>query len=118
MKEAGIENVLALRGDRPKDFEGEPFTDFHYASELVEHIKARRFFLRRGACYPEGHVDAHNKKKEDITYLKKKVDAGCDYLTTQMFLTTTSIIISSTGSGKKDHGTDHTGNHADHKSVR
>ena len=41
MKEAGIENVLALRGDRPKDFEGEPFTDFHYASELVEHIKAR-----------------------------------------------------------------------------
>lgn len=37
-----------------------------------------------GACYPEGHVDAHNKK-EDITYLKKKVDAGCDYLTTQMF---------------------------------
>lgn len=84
MKEAGIENVLALRGDRPKDFEGEPFTDFHYASELVEHIKARGDFCVGGACYPEGHVDAHNKK-EDITYLKKKVDAGCDYLTTQMF---------------------------------
>lgn len=84
MKEAGIENVLALRGDRPKDFEGEPFTDFHYASELVEHIKARGDFCVGGACYPEGHVDAHNKK-ENITYLKKKVDAGCDYLTTQMF---------------------------------
>ena len=84
MKEAGIENVLALRGDRPKDFEGEPFTDFHYASELVEHIKARGDFCVGGACYPEGHVDAHNKN-EDITYLKKKVDAGCDYLTTQMF---------------------------------
>lgn len=69
---------------RPKDFEGEPFTDFHYASELVEHIKARGDFCVGGACYPEGHVDAHNKK-EDITYLKKKVDAGCDYLTTQMF---------------------------------
>ena len=49
MKEAGIENVLALRGDRPKDFEGEPFTDFHYASELVEHIKARGDFCVGGA---------------------------------------------------------------------
>ena len=84
MKEAGIENVLALRGDRPKDFEGEPFTDFHYASELVEHIKARGDFCVGGACYPEGHVDAHNKK-EDITYLKKKVDAGAKYLVTQIF---------------------------------
>lgn len=75
MKEAGIENVLALRGDRPKDFEGEPFTDFHYASELVEHIKARGDFCVGGACYPEGHVDAIIKKKI-ITYLKKKSRCG------------------------------------------
>ena len=84
MKVAGIENVLALRGDKPKDFEGEPFTDFHYASELVATIKAYGDFCVGGACYPEGHVDAINKK-EDISNLKKKVDAGCEFLTTQMF---------------------------------
>ena len=84
MKEAGIENVLALRGDRPKDFEGEPFIDFHYASELVEHIKARGDFCVGGACYPEVHPDSANKNA-DIQGLKAKVDAGCEYLTTQMF---------------------------------
>ncbi len=84
MKTAGIENVLALRGDRPKDFEGEPFVDFRYASELVEEIKAYGDFCVGGACYPEGHVDSVNKR-EDILNLKKKVDAGCDFLTTQMF---------------------------------
>lgn len=84
MKSAGIENVLALRGDKPKDFEGEPFTDFHYASELVSEIKAYGDFCVGGACYPEGHVDSVNKK-EDILNLKKKVDAGCEFLTTQMF---------------------------------
>ena len=84
LKEAGIENILALRGDKPKDFEGEPFVDYHYASELVEEIKAFGDFCVGGACYPEGHVDALNKKN-DILNLKKKVDAGCEYLTTQMF---------------------------------
>lgn len=84
MKAAGIENVLALRGDKPRDFEGDPFTDFHYASELVSEIKACGDFCVGGACYPEGHVDSVNKK-EDILNLKKKVDAGCEFLTTQMF---------------------------------
>lgn len=84
MKEAGIENVLALRGDKPKDFEGEPFVDYRYASELVADIKEFGGFCIGGACYPEGHVDAVNKK-EDILNLKKKVDAGCEFLTTQMF---------------------------------
>ena len=84
LKAAGIENILALRGDRPKNFEGEPFIDYHYASELVEEIKAFGDFCVGGACYPEGHVDAVNKKA-DIANLKKKVDAGCEYLTTQMF---------------------------------
>ena len=84
MKAAGIENVLALRGDRPRDFEGDPFVDFHYASELVSEIKAYGDFCVGGACYPEGHVEAANKN-EDITNLKKKVDAGCEFLTTQMF---------------------------------
>lgn len=84
MKAAGIENILALRGDKPKDFVGDPFVDYHYASELVEEIKAYGEFCVGGACYPEGHVDAVNKK-EDILNLKKKVDAGCEFLTTQMF---------------------------------
>lgn len=84
MKVAGIENILALRGDRPKDYEGEPFIDFHYASELIAEIKTMGDFCIGGACYPEGHTEAANKK-EDILNLKKKVDAGCEFLTTQMF---------------------------------
>lgn len=84
LKAAGIENVLALRGDRPKDFEGEPFLDFHYASELAAEIRSYGDFCIGGACYPEGHVESVNKK-EDILNLKRKVDAGCEFLTTQMF---------------------------------
>ncbi len=84
MRSAGIENVLALRGDRPSWMEGEPFTDYHYASELVGAVRDFGGFCIGGACYPEGHVDAANKR-EDIINLKKKVDAGCEFLTTQMF---------------------------------
>jgi methylenetetrahydrofolate reductase (NADPH) len=84
MKVAGIENILALRGDRPAEFEGDPFTDFHYASELIAELKTMGDFCIGGACYPEGHTEAINKK-EDILNLKKKVDAGCEFLTTQMF---------------------------------
>ena len=84
MRAAGIENVLALRGDRPKDFEGEPFTDYHYASELAADIREFGGMCIGGACYPEGHVESENTQ-EDILNLKKKVDAGCAYLTTQMF---------------------------------
>lgn len=84
MRAAGIENVLALRGDKPKDFEGEPFTEYHYASELAADIKVFGGMCIGGACYPEGHVESENTQ-EDILNLKKKVDAGCEYLTTQMF---------------------------------
>ena len=57
MKNAGIKNILALRGDRPKDFTGEPFTDFHYATELIAKIREYTgdYFCIGGACYPEGH---------------------------------------------------------------
>ena len=58
MRDAGVENVLALRGDRPSWMEGEPFTDYHYASELVETIREFGGFCVGGACYPEGHPDA------------------------------------------------------------
>lgn len=84
MRHSGIENILALRGDKPQWMEQEPFTDYHYASDLVAAIKEFGGFCIGGACYPEGHPDAANKK-EDILNLKKKVDAGCEFLTTQMF---------------------------------
>lgn len=84
MKEAGIENILALRGDIPKSYDGKVFTDFSHASELVELIKESGDFCVGGACYPEVHPDSASKK-EDIEGLKRKVDAGCEYLTTQMF---------------------------------
>lgn len=84
MRDAGIENVLALRGDKPKWFDGEPFKEYKYASELVSTIKAFGGFSVGGACYPEVHPDSANRQ-EDIINLKKKVDAGCEFLTTQMF---------------------------------
>ena len=84
LKRAGIENILALRGDIPKNYDGQVFTEFSHASELVELIKESGDFCVGGACYPEVHPDSANKH-DDIAGLKKKVDAGCDYLTTQMF---------------------------------
>lgn len=81
-KARGIKNVLALRGDIPQG--GAPANDYHYAAELVRDIKAQGDFCVGGACYPEGHVEAANKT-EDILHLKEKVEAGCEFLTTQMF---------------------------------
>lgn len=85
MKEAGIENILALRGDIPDESEFPLPEQFHYAAELVEEIKriAPEMCIG-GACYPEGHPEANNKA-EDIKHIKEKVDAGCSFLTTQMF---------------------------------
>lgn len=84
MKEAGIENILALRGDVPKDYSGEVFTDFKHASDLLSFLRENGDFCIGGACYPEVHPDSANKK-EDLQGLKQKVEAGCEYLTTQMF---------------------------------
>ena len=82
LKARGIENVLALRGDIPK--EGRLANDYQYASELIGDIKQRCDFCVGAACYPEGHVESASKT-EDIAHLKEKVEAGCDFLTTQMF---------------------------------
>jgi len=82
MKAAGMENVLALRGDLPT--EGEPMKDFTYAAELVEFIHSQGDFCVGAACYPEGHPESGGRMK-DIEYLRRKVDAGVDFLTTQMF---------------------------------
>lgn len=85
MQEAGIENVLALRGDIPADAEFPLPDQFHYAVELVRYIKqiAPEMCIG-GACYPEGHPEAVSKA-QDIQHIKEKVDAGCEFLTTQMF---------------------------------
>ena len=84
MKEAGIENILALRGDIPKETEFPLPGQFHYAAELVREIKCiAPEMCIGGACYPEGHPEA-NSKAMDILHIKEKVDAGCEFLTTQM----------------------------------
>lgn len=82
LRQQGIENILALRGDIPAG--GAPANDYHYAAELVRDIKAQGDFCVGGACYPEGHVEA-SSKSEDILHLKEKIEAGCEFLTTQMF---------------------------------
>lgn len=82
MKTAGMENVLALRGDLPK--EGEPCHDFAYAAELIDFIHQQGDFCVGAACYPEGHPESGSRAK-DMDYLRRKVDAGVDFLTTQMF---------------------------------
>ncbi|MCR5716709.1 MAG: methylenetetrahydrofolate reductase [NAD(P)H] [Lachnospiraceae bacterium] len=80
---AGLENIMALRGDIPEG--GSPVNDYRYACELIEDIKEQQGdFCLGGACYPEGHPDTPHKA-EDIQNLKRKVDAGLDFLTTQMF---------------------------------
>lgn len=84
LKANGIENILALRGDRPKDMPQDAVGDFKYASELVSYIKENGDFCVGGACYPEGHTECESRTK-DIENLKIKVDSGCDFLTTQMF---------------------------------
>ena len=81
---AGIKHILALRGDIPEHADFPLPNQFHHASELIAEIKSRGDFCIGGACYPEGHPESRNQN-EDLDFLKEKVDAGCDYLTTQMF---------------------------------
>ena len=83
LAEAGIENVLALRGDRSLDIV--PKEEFFYASELVAFLKEKRGNLCiGGACYPEGHTEAAGRVA-DIHNLKKKTDAGAEFLISQLF---------------------------------
>lgn len=86
LKARGISNVLALRGDFPKDAaEGENIfpSGFVHASDLVSLLKKEGFCVG-GACYPEGHPESANRDA-DIENLKYKVEAGVDFLTTQLF---------------------------------
>lgn len=84
LKEHQIENILALRGDIPENADFPLPNQYKHASELIADIKAQGDFCIGGACYPEGHPEAETIF-EDLDHLKEKVDAGCEFLTTQMF---------------------------------
>lgn len=84
LKENHIENILALRGDIPKNSDFTAFPHYRYASELIREIREQGDFCIGAACYPEGHVECEHQS-DDIDHLKQKVESGCDFLTTQMF---------------------------------
>ncbi|MHC1683307.1 MAG: methylenetetrahydrofolate reductase [NAD(P)H] [Clostridiaceae bacterium] len=86
LKENNIENILALRGDLPQDFDltNKNSLHYNYASDLISHIKSTNDFSIGAACYPEGHLECSDKKI-DLMNLKKKVDLGVDFLVTQLF---------------------------------
>ncbi len=87
IRAAGIQNIMALRGDIPRERANEDRSlwDYRYAVDLVRELKlSGEDFCIGGACYPEIHPESADSR-EDIRYLKEKVDAGCDFLTTQMF---------------------------------
>lgn len=83
LENLGIHNILALRGDIPEGFDINT-CDFKHANELIEYVKSISDIGIGGACYPECHPESNNIT-EDIEHIKAKVDAGCEFLTTQMF---------------------------------
>ena len=85
LKENNIKNVMALRGDLTPELEKSDRSrwDYRHASELIYELKSKGDFCIGAACYPEVHPES-SCQKEDIKYLKEKVDAGVDFLTTQM----------------------------------
>ncbi len=86
IRAAGMENVMALRGDIPAAMQDADRSGwaYRYAIDLIRELKAAGDFCIGGACYPEIHPESENQA-DDIRYLKEKVEAGCDFLTTQMF---------------------------------
>ncbi|MCH5258549.1 MAG: methylenetetrahydrofolate reductase [NAD(P)H] [Lachnospiraceae bacterium] len=86
LKSAGINHVLALRGDRPQTMTDEQFNnrEFYYAADLVHYLKEHTNLQIAGACYPEKHYEAPDFE-EDLRHLKEKVDAGVSSLISQMF---------------------------------
>ena len=84
MRNAGINNVLAMRGDIPRLAPPREQWAYHYGCELVSEIKEYGGFCIGGACYPEGHLESESLE-DDIINIGKKVEAGCSFLTTQMF---------------------------------
>lgn len=88
LKEMGIRNILALRGDYPEQDAVQK--DYRYASDLVREIRDFGGFSIGAACYPEGHVECRSQA-EDLRNLKRKVDCGVDFLVTQMFFDNSTL---------------------------
>jgi len=86
LQESGIDNILALRGDPPQGQDQFMKTEngFGFANELVEFIRKNYDFSVGVAGYPEGHVECPDKAR-DLEHLKRKVDAGADFIVTQLF---------------------------------
>ncbi len=84
LRNSGVGNVLALRGDVPADARGETKGCFEHASQLIRFIKGNGDFCVGGAAYPEGHPEA-GSLEADIKNTKFKIEAGVDFLVTQMF---------------------------------
>ncbi len=83
--EAGVRNVLALRGDRPKDDSAAATGEFNHATELIEFLAEKNFDLDLGAaCYPESHPESPTPE-EDLRWAKAKVDGGASFLISQLF---------------------------------
>jgi len=91
LKDNGIENILALRGDRPSEPpDMSKSEEYRYAYQLVRDIRAAGNFCIGAACYPEGHVESADLEV-DLTHLREKVDSGVDFLVTQMFFENRSM---------------------------
>lgn len=87
LKKAGLSHILALRGDKPSTMSMKQYEerDFAYASELISYLKQKNMFHIAGACYPEKHFESMSKRA-DLAHLKNKVESGCDFLISQLFL--------------------------------
>lgn len=90
LRDAGVNHVLALRGDRPQTMSDEQYNnrEFYYATDLVRHLKEHTDLQISGACYPEKHFEAPSLEV-DLQHLKEKVDAGVTSLVSQMFFDNT-----------------------------
>ncbi len=85
IRTAGISNVMALRGDMSADMKENPVREYPHAADLIRELRNRAGGVCiGGACYPETHPECADSR-EDILHLAQKVEAGCDFLTTQMF---------------------------------
>lgn len=86
LKEKGVSNILALRGDRPRDMSDQDYDNrvFLHAEDIIHLIRANSEVCVAAACYPEIHPES-SSRESDLQYLKQKVDTGVNFLITQMF---------------------------------
>lgn len=84
MRQEGLENVLALRGDKPAEYTGDYLKYFKHASELMDFLRSNYDFCLAGACYPEGHIESESLY-DDLVNLKIKQDMGASFFVTQLF---------------------------------